>query len=122
MSTHTGREEERQSSAYTWQRAAPRVAFPRCTRRGYRTSRFTPGRSAYSTPTHGCPTGKVNPGPHIQLDPDRPLLLTRSDVADYLNIPLRTLTWWFYALRPQRRYGKFEVNRRDGGPRTIMAP
>jgi RNA-directed DNA polymerase len=40
-----------------------------------------------------------------------------------LGVPLQRLTWWIYALRADRRYQRFEVARRRGGPpRIISAP
>lgn len=52
-----------------------------------------------------------------------PLLLTRSDVARLLELPLRQLTWWVWALREDRQYDQFELARRGGGPpREIQAP
>jgi len=52
-----------------------------------------------------------------------PPLLTRSDLARYLGVDLRTLTWWIWALDERKRYYEFEINRRSGGePRIIRAP
>lgn len=52
-----------------------------------------------------------------------PLFLTRGDVARYLGVNLRTLTWWLWALNEERRYYEFTIARRTGGePRTIRAP
>ena len=52
-----------------------------------------------------------------------PTLLTRPDVARYLGVDLRTLTWWVWALAERRRYYEFAINRKTGGePRIIRAP
>lgn len=52
-----------------------------------------------------------------------PELLTRADVAQLLEMPLRELTWWIWALRPNKRYERFEIPRRAGErPRVISAP
>lgn len=52
-----------------------------------------------------------------------PPLLTRDDVARYVGLPLREVLWWVWALREDRRYYEFEVERRSGAaPRTISAP
>ena len=52
-----------------------------------------------------------------------PPLLTRSDVARYLGVDLRLITWWVWALREKRRYYEFSIERRTGGrPRVIRAP
>jgi RNA-directed DNA polymerase len=52
-----------------------------------------------------------------------PHLLTRSDVAAYLGVDLRTVTWWVWALKEKRRYYEFTIDRRSGTePRTIRAP
>lgn len=52
-----------------------------------------------------------------------PQLYTRADVAQLLGVPVRELTWWIWALRPSRRYDRFEVARRNGAtPRIIHAP
>ena len=49
-------------------------------------------------------------------------LQTRADVAELLEVPARTLTWWVYALAEHRRYETFEIRRRNGGLRRIDAP
>lgn len=50
-------------------------------------------------------------------------LLSRTDVANLLGVPLAKLTWWIWALDEDRRYDEFEIRRRGGGdPRTIRAP
>ena len=52
-----------------------------------------------------------------------PPLLTRDDVAQYLGVAPRTLTWWIWALNERKRYYEFEIDRRTGGaPRIIRAP
>src|SRR5689334_19109079 len=51
-----------------------------------------------------------------------PELFSRGDVARLLGLPLRDLTWWIWALRPERRYTEFELARRNGAPRIIHAP
>jgi RNA-directed DNA polymerase len=53
-----------------------------------------------------------------------PALYTRGDVATLLGSPLHELTWWIWALRPSRRYTRFEIARRGEGlpPRVIQAP
>jgi RNA-directed DNA polymerase len=52
-----------------------------------------------------------------------PLLLTRDDVASLLNVPLKRVTWWLYALQQDRRYTRIELARRSGSvPREINAP
>ena len=46
-------------------------------------------------------------------------LLTHQDVAAFLGVKLRVLTWWLYAFRESRRYTTFEISRRSGeGTRT----
>jgi RNA-directed DNA polymerase len=55
--------------------------------------------------------------------PAVPRLVRRGDVADLLGVPARQLTWWIWALLPHRRYDRFEISRRNGGPpRVIHAP
>jgi RNA-directed DNA polymerase len=49
-------------------------------------------------------------------------LLTRNDVAMMLDVPIRKLTWWIWALEEDRRYREFEIQRRSGGTRVIRAP
>ena len=50
-------------------------------------------------------------------------LLTRHDVAMFLGVKFRVLTWWLYAFREPGRYTTFEISRRSGeGTRTICAP
>ena len=57
------------------------------------------------------------------MDKTPPPLYSRSDVAALLGVPLRTLTWWTYALDPDRRYRRFEIERRSSAaPREIYAP
>ena len=51
-----------------------------------------------------------------------PTLLMRGDVADFLGIELKKLTWWVWALDEQKRYRSFEIAKRNGGTRTIAAP
>lgn len=51
-----------------------------------------------------------------------PELLTRADVADLLEVPLKTLTWWVWAWRKHRRYVQFEIARGNGETRLIQAP
>jgi RNA-directed DNA polymerase len=52
-----------------------------------------------------------------------PALLTREDVANVVGVPLRTLTWWIWALDEEKRYRFFELSRRNGSaPRPIHAP
>jgi RNA-directed DNA polymerase len=54
---------------------------------------------------------------------DPPYLLTRGNVADLLGLPLNKLTWWVWALSPDRRYRTFEIARRSSDvPRVISAP
>lgn len=54
--------------------------------------------------------------------PAIPPLVTRGDVADLLEVELRTLTWWVWALPEERRYTEFDIRRRSGGLRRISAP
>ena len=57
------------------------------------------------------------------MDKTPPPLYSRSDVAALLGVPLRMLTWWTYALDPDRRYRRFEIERRSSAaPREIYAP
>lgn len=50
-------------------------------------------------------------------------LSSAGDVAGFLNLRLRDLTWWIVALPEERRYHEFEIRRRSGGaPRRISAP
>jgi RNA-directed DNA polymerase len=52
-----------------------------------------------------------------------PVLLTRTDVARMLGIPLRQLTWWVWALDEKKRYTEFEIPKRRGeAQRVIRAP
>ncbi len=52
-----------------------------------------------------------------------PTFLTPDDVASHLDVPLKALTWWIWALREDHRYDTFEIARRTGGePRQIRAP
>ena len=51
-----------------------------------------------------------------------PAFLTKDDVAAALGLPLRTLTYWAWALREDKRYASFEIRKRGGGPRVIHAP
>ncbi len=52
-----------------------------------------------------------------------PPFLTRDDVAAFLGVPTKTLTWWIWALNEHRRYHEFTIDRRTGGePRVISAP
>lgn len=52
-----------------------------------------------------------------------PRLSTRREVAEFLGVPLDKLTWWIWALQPQKRYQEFQIARRDGAkPRLIRAP
>ena len=51
------------------------------------------------------------------------MLLTRADVARYLGVELRALTWWVWVLDEHKRYQEFAIRRRTGGePRIISAP
>jgi RNA-directed DNA polymerase len=49
-------------------------------------------------------------------------LSNRRDVAALLELPLPELTWLVFALRPSRRYRRFEIDRSNGTKRTIQAP
>jgi RNA-directed DNA polymerase len=51
-----------------------------------------------------------------------PSLLTRGDVADFLEIDLGKLAWWTFALKDEKRYRRFEIVKRAGGTRQIAAP
>lgn len=53
---------------------------------------------------------------------EAPQLLSRADLAGYLGLPVRTLTWWAYGSPEDRRYKTFTIPRRQGGTRTIHAP
>jgi RNA-directed DNA polymerase len=54
---------------------------------------------------------------------DVPALLAPSDVAALVGLRPRQLTWWIYALDPQRRYDVFSIARRTAGhSRRISAP
>jgi RNA-directed DNA polymerase len=54
--------------------------------------------------------------------PIPPLLLTRGDVATFLEIDLGKLAWWTFALKDEKRYRRFEIVKRTGGMREIAAP
>ena len=64
----------------------------------------------------------MNLGPHISegVQPI-PQLLTRSDVAKLLGIPLERLNWWIW-VRRGIKYHHFEIARKNGGSRPIRAP
>lgn len=49
-------------------------------------------------------------------------LNSRADVARLLGVPLPELTWWVFAAPTHKRYRSFEIQRRNGSPRTIHAP
>jgi len=49
-------------------------------------------------------------------------LFTRADVARLLEVETAELTWWAVASPPDKRYRRFEIERRDGTSRTIDAP
>ncbi len=49
-------------------------------------------------------------------------LFSHRHVAGLLGVPLRELTWWAFASPPRMRYRRFEIQRRNGGERTIHAP
>lgn len=52
-----------------------------------------------------------------------PTLLNRSAVAELLDIPLKTVTWWAWGVADLKRYERFEINRRGNAePRSISAP
>jgi RNA-directed DNA polymerase len=51
-----------------------------------------------------------------------PRLLSRQDVAALVGVELKKLTWWVWALDPDRRYTRFDIARSDGSRRTIHAP
>src|SRR5258708_2835890 len=52
-----------------------------------------------------------------------PDLLTRDQVATLFGLTPKQLTWWFYALRPSKRYQTFTIPRRRGKERReIQAP
>jgi RNA-directed DNA polymerase len=53
---------------------------------------------------------------------DLPVLLTRRDIARLLDVELKKLTWWVWALSERRRYDTFDIAKRDGSARTISAP
>lgn len=51
-----------------------------------------------------------------------PLLHSRGDVANFLEIDLSKLAWWTFALKDEKRYRRFEIVKRTGGMREIAAP
>jgi len=52
-----------------------------------------------------------------------PILLTRSNVASLLGVPVKQMTWWIWALDEDRRYQRFDIARKSGDePREINAP
>lgn len=53
---------------------------------------------------------------------DPPELHSRADVASLLGVSPRHLAWWIWALRPAKRYSRFELVKRSGGTRVVRAP
>jgi RNA-directed DNA polymerase len=51
-----------------------------------------------------------------------PPLLTRDDVADFLEVDLGELAHWTSVLQDEKRYRRFEIVKRTGGSREIAAP
>ena len=51
------------------------------------------------------------------------LIFTRDQLARRLGLTTRAMTWWIVALREERRYHEFPIERRNGGePRIIQTP
>ncbi|ELU8149979.1 retron Ec67 family RNA-directed DNA polymerase/endonuclease [Listeria monocytogenes] len=46
----------------------------------------------------------------------------RTDLADYLNIPIKRLTYILYIKRTENLYYSFEIPKKSGGVRNINAP
>ncbi|EAG7541408.1 RNA-directed DNA polymerase, partial [Listeria monocytogenes] len=46
----------------------------------------------------------------------------RKDLADYLNIPIKRLTYILYIKRTENLYYSFEIPKKSGGVRNIDAP
>ncbi|MBV0997631.1 retron Ec67 family RNA-directed DNA polymerase/endonuclease, partial [Listeria monocytogenes] len=46
----------------------------------------------------------------------------RTDLADYLNIPIKRLTYILYIKRTENLYYSFEIPKKSGGVRNIDAP
>ena len=49
-------------------------------------------------------------------------LRDRKDVADLLEVPLKSLNYWIYATSEDKRYSTFSIPKRHGGFRQIEAP
>lgn len=49
-------------------------------------------------------------------------LVTREDVAELLNISDRSLRYFLFKIRPENMYHSFQVQKANGGYRTISAP
>ena len=47
---------------------------------------------------------------------------TKAKLADFLEIPLRKLTYILYINKPENYYESFSIPKRNGGSRTINAP
>lgn len=49
-------------------------------------------------------------------------ILSRNDLADYLNIKRSTLSFVLYIQDKEKQYKSFDIPKRNGGSRTILAP
>lgn len=47
---------------------------------------------------------------------------SRNELADYLKVPRKKLTYLLYILTPEKCYHSFEIPKKNGGTRTINAP
>ena len=47
---------------------------------------------------------------------------SRNELADYLKVPRKKLTYILYVLTPEKCYHTFEIPKKSGGTRTINAP
>ena len=50
------------------------------------------------------------------------LIENRSDLANFLNVPLKKLTYILYVKKPESYYKSFDIPKKSGGTRKINAP
>ena len=49
-------------------------------------------------------------------------ITSRNDLADFLEIPRKVLTYVLYVKKTENFYASFEIPKKNGGTRTIKAP
>ena len=49
-------------------------------------------------------------------------ITSRNDLADFLEIPRKVLTYVLYVKKAENFYASFEIPKKNGGTRTIKAP